>query len=181
MWHNCLLTCDIRNLSLATTQTSKHHPMCQARQQVMLQWCAPFFEDYLQHKGTRGTPEWCPRLVAPLVGDPNDPSVNEGPGCWEHLRPTENKSRRGKAISYYSLWHGIQILEYSMTTQLKVRARRYGNLVGVLPGDNAMQQQWLRSGAWDYWGWNKHNFLKTCQNEEFIGTMEREWCQSGHL
>ena len=31
---------------------------------------------------------------------PNDPSVDEGPRCWERLPPTKIKSHEGKAMSY---------------------------------------------------------------------------------
>jgi hypothetical protein len=35
---------------------------------------------------------------------PSDPSVDEGPGRWEHLPSTEIRSHEGKAMSYGSLW-----------------------------------------------------------------------------
>ena len=77
-------------------------------QPCALKGCNPSTNDVAHHsmrsarntKGTRGTLEWHPGFVVPLVRGPKDPSVGEGPGCWERLPPMEIKSHEGKAMSY---------------------------------------------------------------------------------
>jgi hypothetical protein len=57
--------------------------------------------------------------VAPMVEGPSDPSVGEGLGRWECLRPTETRIHESKAHEL-CVAHGVRILECTKTPHLEV-------------------------------------------------------------
>ena len=98
-------------------------------------------------------------------------------------QPRKPKVTRIRLWGMSGLWRWDS--KMSKNTSFGILARRYGNLSGALPRDNALGHHWPRSVTRDCQDLNNHKCLNICMNganEESIRIYAKSKCQwSGWL